>query len=384
MSNQVNFEGIKVEAVTRRRHRADFLNLPVLIHRDDPNWIAPLRMIEAERLNPKKHPFFEHGEGAFWVAYKKGRPVGRISAQIDHLHLERYNDAMGHFGMIEAIDDPAVFSALLATAEAWLRERGIKRVTGPFSLSINEESGLLVEGFEFPPAIMTDHARPYYGASIEQAGYRKTKDLYAFDFEFAAYGPERFFKLARRIQRYPSISLRMPDTRKLIEEFHTAIDIFNDAWSENWNFVPFTRHETDALIKSVKPFTKPYYMWFAEDAGRPIGVMTAMPDLNQAARGLNGRLLPFGWIPFLWRAKVAPVRRARVTLLGVRKAYQATPLAAIVAAALIERICQAGLEIGMERAEISWVAEDNRHLLGLLDYLGLKKYKTFRVYEHEL
>ncbi len=375
---------LRVEQVLTRKHKKDFLDLPRRVHGDDPNWIAPLRMIEAERLDPKHHAFYEHGEAAFWVAYRDGAPVGRISAQIDRLHLERYRDAMGHFGMIEAVDDPAVFKALFAAAEDWLRGRGMERVTGPFSLSINEESGLLVEGFESPPAIMTDHARPYFGPRIEEAGYRKAKGLYAFYFDFNTQVPARLLKLADAIDRYPNIRLRKSDGRNLVEEFHTAIDIFNDAWSENWNFVPFTRGETDALIKSVKPFVSPEYMWFAEDNGEPIAIVTALPDLNQASRGLNGRLLPFGWITFLWRVKVRKVSRARLTLLGIRKKYQSSALAAVVVTALMMRIRQAGLDLGMEGAEISWVLEDNERLLQIVEYGGLERYKTYNIYERDL
>lgn len=375
---------MRVERVVTRKHRRDFLDLPLRVHRDDPVWIAPLRMIEAERLDPKRHAFYQHGQAAFWVAYRDGAPAGRISAQIDQLHLKRYRDAMGHFGMIEAVDDPAVFKALFDAAEAWLRERGMERVTGPFNLSINEECGLLVDGFEHPPAIMTDHARPYFGPRIEEAGYRKAKALFGFYFDFGAEVPERVYKLAAAIDRYPQITLRMPDKSRLVEEFHTAIDIFNDAWSENWNFVPFTRGETDALIKSVKPFVSPEYMWFAEDDGEPIAIVTALPDLNQAARDLDGRLLPFGWIKFLWRVKVAKVTRARLTLLGIRKSYQSSALAAVVVTALMMRIRQAGLDIGMEGADLSWVLEDHERLLQFVEYGGLKRYKTFNMYEREL
>jgi ribosomal protein S18 acetylase RimI-like enzyme len=384
MTEQGTKGGVTIKAVVGRENRSDFLDVPCLIHADDPVWIAPLRMIEAERFDPKKHPFYEHGEVGFWVAYKDGKPVGRICAQVDRLHLERYGDAMGHFGMLEAIDDPAVFAALFATAEAWLREHGIERVTGPFNLSINEESGMLADGFESPPAVMTDHAKPYYGPRIEELGYRKAKDLYAFDFDFSGEVPERMFKLAGALERYPQVKLRRTNMRKLHEEFRSAIDVYNDAWSKNWNFVPFTQSETDALIKTVKPFVSPHYMWFAEDNGRPIGFVAALPDLNQAARGLNGRLLPFGWIKLLWRVKFTGVKRARLLLLGVRKAYQSTALAAIITAALMLQIREAGLELGMEGADISWVLEDNSRLLKIVEHGGLKRYKTFRVYEREL
>ncbi len=274
---QQNSGDVTVVRVATKIAKSHFLNLPVMLHRKDPNWIAPLRMVEAERLNSKKHPFYEHGDAAFWVAYRCGRPAGRISAQVDQLHLNLYQDATGYFGMFESVNDQEVVDALVGAAADWLTAQDLKRVIGPFCLSINEESGLLVKGFEHPPAIMTDHALPYYGTLLETAGFIKAKDLFSFKFRFNDVVPDAFWRVGEALERFPDIVLRKPDRRRLVEDFRTAIDIFNDAWSENWNFVPFTEAETLHLIKGVKPFIKPDHMWLAEENGRPIAVVAAIP-----------------------------------------------------------------------------------------------------------
>ncbi len=269
MTEQGNQGGVTVKAVVGRENRSDFLDVPCLIHADDPIWIAPLRMIEAERLDPKKHPFYEHGEVGFWVAYKDGKPVGRISAQVDRLHLERYGDAMGHFGMVEAIDDPAVFAALFGAAEAWLRERGIERVTGPFNLSINEESGLLVDGFDTPPPVMTDHAKPYYGPRIEELGYHKAKDLYAFNYDFNSADLGQAGQARRRreaVSEHHDPADQRPQTGRGVSGPPSTSS--TTAGPRIGTSYRSRRSETEALIKSVKPFVSPDYMWFADDDGR--------------------------------------------------------------------------------------------------------------------
>jgi len=376
--------GISVTPVTSRRLRKDFLDLPLSIYSDDPNWITPLRMTEAKRLNRKKHPFFKHGDAEFWIAYKNGRPVGRISAQVNYLHLERFNDATGHFGMIEAVDEQEVFDRLFEAAIGWLRERGLKRVLGPFSLSINEEAGLLVDGFETPPAVMTCHARRYYGERIESAGFDKAKDLFAFRFYLGRKQSRIWARLVEVASRNPEISAVASNKGRMEKDFAEAIDIFNDAWSENWGFVPITEAEVEDIGRELKPFIPPEFIQFGVVNGVRSAIVIAMPDLNQAAEGLNGRLLPFGWIVFLWRVKIRGLTRARMPLLGVRRAYQEKAIAAFLSISLIDSIHRFGKQLGLETAELGWVLEDNHGLLKIIEMVGAERYKTYRVYEKDI
>jgi len=375
---------LDVRRVEDRRTKNDFLSVPLSIYAGDTQWIAPLRFVEAERLNPKKHPFYDHGEAAFWVAYRDNRPVGRISAQIDQLHLDRYQDATGHFGMLEAIDDQSVFSALFAAAEEWLAAKGIRAVTGPFNLSINEESGLLVRGHEYPPVVMSDYSAPYYADRIEGAGYAKCQDLLAYRVDLQEPEAETWKKMSQARSRFQNLTIRPADKTQLKAEFHRAIDVFNDAWSDNWSYVPFTKHETDHLFESVKPFVNQYCLWFAEDKGEPFAILTVVPDLNQAAAGLNGRLLPFGWIPFLWRAKVKKIGTYRITLFGVRRAYQNKAVAAIAASAMISEIRKLSQQYKVDTIDMSWVLESNQRLRSIIGLFDLDQYKTFRVFEKSL
>jgi hypothetical protein len=375
--------GLRLQRVEDRRALKQFLQLPARLHAGDRNWIQPLMFERLEHLNPKKNPWFDHAEVAYWLALRDGRPVGRISAQIDHLRLERHADASGHFGFLEAEDDAEVFGALFAAAEDWLRERGLRRVMGPFSLSINDESGLLVEGFETPPYMMMGHAPPYYAPRIEEQGYRTAKNLIAYIYDLAA-PPPRAKRMLERLSRGAGLSFRPIEMRHFDEELQIIVDIFNDAWSDNWGFVPMTPAEVRYMGKNLKPIVRSEHAWIGEVEGEAAAMTVALPNLNEAIADLNGRLLPFGWAKLLWRLKVRGTRSGRMVLMGVRKRYQGTPRGAALALGVIEAMRSWHAAHGVKEAELSWVLEDNRPTQDLIELIGGRAYKTYRIYEKSL
>lgn len=363
-------------------HSADemrrFIRLPARLHAADPHFVPPLELERAEAFSPKKNPFFAHAEVQFWLAVRDGADVGRISAQIDRLSPMLREEGAGHFGLIDAVDDAAVFAALFETAEAWLRERGCRRALGPFNLSINEETGLLVEGFDTPPMLMMGHDQPYVGTRIEALGYAGVKDLIAYLLESAKAPPAGL----QRILAQPPKNLRVRplDTRRYREDINTITAIFNDAWSQNWGFVPYTEAEVEHLAKALKPLLDPKLVPIAELDGEPVAFGVLLPNLNEAIRDFGGRLLPFNWAKLLWRLKVRGVKTGRVPLMGVRRSLAADFTARAVPFFVIEAMRRRCLELGIAEVELSWILENNAPMRRLLEMIGSRAYKTYRVY----
>ena len=374
---------LRIQSVADRRALKQFLAMPSRVYAGDPNWVQPLMFERLEHLNPKKNPYFEHAEVAYWLAVRGERAVGRISAQVDRLHLERHRDASGQFGFLEAQDDPEVFAALFDAAESWLRARGMLQVAGPFSLSINDESGLLVEGFETPPYMMMGHAPRYYGPRVEEQGYRTAKNLIAYIYNIAKPSP-RAQRMLERLSQGAGLSFRPIVMRRFDEELQTVVDIFNDAWSDNWRFVPMTPAEVRYMGKNLKPIIRPENAWIGEVEGRSAAMAVTLPNINEAIADLRGRLLPFGWTKLLWRLKVRGTRSARMALMGVRKRYQGTPRGAALALGVTEALRSWHAVHGHQEAELSWVVEDNRPVRDVIELLGGQPYKTYRIYEKAL
>jgi hypothetical protein len=359
----------------------DFIRLPWSIYGDDPAWVPPLLIERREHLS-KRNPFFEHAKCKFWLAYRGESPVGRISAQIDQLHLQRYEDSTGFFGLLEGEDDPEIFRLLLETAETWLINQGMRRIFGPFNLSINQECGLLVEGFDIPPMVMMGHALPYYGPRLEENGYKKEKDLLAYtvdiDFELTKAMRAVIKRAAKRV------SIRSLRKERFSEELDILQDIFEDAWSENWGFVPFTKGEFRHLGQQLKHLVHDEYVQIAEIDGSPEAMIIGIPNVNEIIRDLNGRLLPFGWLKVLWRLKVAHPKTARVPLMGVRKRHHNSLLGAALAVMVVERVRRLGKKYGAKRVELSWILEDNAGMRSILESLGGVVYKRYRIFGKEL
>ncbi len=375
---------VEVERVEGRRGLARFLAVPDPIYRDDPCWVKPLDLERRQHLDPAQNPFLRRIEIAFFVARRDGRDVGRITAQVNRAHLERYRDATGHFGFLEGEDDPEVFEALARTAEGWLAERGMRRVAGPFDPSINDSCGLLVEGFETVPSMLMGHHRPWYGRRLEELGYRKAKDLLCYWFDVQAPLPRAAEAAMARVARSAKIRTRPLDMRRYEDEIRTICAIFNDAWSDNWGFIPFDEAEALHLARSIRPLVGARDFVLAELEGEPAAMLVVLPNLNLAIRDLGGRLLPFGWFKLLWRLRVRGVPEWRMPLMGVRKAYQNGPLGAALALSVIAEIKRVHTPRGTRGAELSWVLEDNRRVRTIIELCGGRHYKTYRIYEKEL
>lgn len=369
---------ITLEPVSGSDQLRHFLAVPARIYADDPHWIAPLNFEQKQRFSPKR-PFFDHARWEAWVAWRGGEPVGRISAQIDELHLQRYQDATGYFGMIEAIDDADVFAALFKAAEDWLRERGIQRVRGPYNLSVNEEVGLLVDGFEYPPYIMMGHGRPYYADRVADQGYQSAQELLAYmirpDFE----APGIMTRLAKRAS--DKVTVRCLRRKHLAEEAEIMREIFNDAWQNNWGFVPFTTEEYADLVNTLTLLLPDEYVQIAEYEGVPAAFIVSLPNINEAARDLNGKLLPFGWAKLLWRLKVKHPKSMRVPLMGVKQEFQHSRLGPTMAFMVIDAMRQNAIARGVEAAEMGWILEDNAGMRNIIETIGGEAYKRYRLFE---
>lgn len=359
----------------------EFLRVPFGVFASDPNWIPPLFLERRLHLSPRTNPYFQHARWQAWIAWRGRETVGRISAQIDSLHLDRHQDATGFFGMLDAEDDPQTFGALLEVAEAWLLGQGMRRVRGPFNLSINQEMGVLVEGFDSPPYFMMGHARPYYAARIEQLGYRKAADALAYLIG-PDYGSEAMQRLVAATRG--RLAVRPLNLRNFSSDIATLREIFNDAWAENWGFVPFTVAEFEDLGRSFRYLIEPDMIQIAEVDGVPAAFLALLPNINEAVRGLGGRLLPTGWAKLLWRLKVRYPRTMRVPLMGVRRKYQRTRLGAALAFLVIEAPRAAVVRHCIREIELSWILEDNAGMRAIIESIGGRAYKRYRVYERDL
>ncbi len=376
--------GPRVAPVAGRRDMARFLRLPWSIQAGDPRWVPPLLAERRAHLDRKANPFFRHADAGFWLAWRDGRPVGRISAQVNHLHLERHGDATGHFGLLEAEDDAETFAALFAAAGGFLRDRGMRRMVGPFSLSINDESGLLVDGADTPPSMMMGHAPAYYARRLAALGFVKAKDLLAYAYDLTAPMPAAAARFVERLADEPSVRFRGLRKAGYAEDLAIVIDIFNDAWSANWGYVPFTAAEIAHFAKALKPLVRTESLCLAEVDGTPAAMAICLPNLNEAIADLDGRLLPFGWAKLLWRLKVGPIRSARVPLFGVRRRYHGSPLGAALACGVIDRLRRDHAALGFRQAELSWVLEDNLPMRRMVEAVGGRPYKTYRLFEKAL
>ncbi|MDO8894367.1 MAG: N-acetyltransferase [Nitrosomonas sp.] len=368
---------VTVRPVMSYRDMSKFIDVPWHIYANDPLWVPPLRLERRFHFS-RFNPFFKHGEWQAWVAYQNGQPVGRISAQIDTLHRERYGADTGHFGLLECIDDSEVFAALILNAEAWLASRQTRHVSGPFNLSINQECGILVDGFDTPPVIMMPHSPRWYGRLLEEQGYLPAKDLLAYkvrvDFEIP-----RVMQVM--INRFSSkIKLRTLQRNNFDEEMETLRDIFNDAWSDNWGFIPFTREEFAELGTSLRLLLPDEFIQIAEVDGKAAAFMVSLPNLNEVLIELNGNLFPFGWLKMIKKIRNQEIRTGRIPLMGVRKQFHNTPLGLALACLVIDAPRQAGIARGIEEVEMSWILEDNVAMRSILDSIGSEQYKRYRIY----
>lgn len=379
-------QDLRIEPADGGRAREDFIRLPERLYGGQPGFVAPLRLERRMSLSPKHNPWFQHGGAQLWVAYRGSTPVGRISAQVDRLHLERYGDATGHFGFLDAADDPVLFARLTNAAESWLRQQGMRRAVGPLNLSINEEVGLLVDGFAARPMLMMGYGAPYADARLTALGYGKARDVLAYDYDITRDITPQTAARLKRARATPDVAVRPLDMKRYNEELAVIIDIFNDAWSQNWGFIPFTQAEMEAIAKSMKPLVKPELVAIAAiRGGAPAAMLVALPNLAEAIADLGGRLLPFGWAKLLWRLHRPRPRTMRVPLMGVVKRLQATRLASQLAFMMIEYSRRAGVEVyGADRGEIGWILDDNVGMRSIAETIDSHINRVYRIYEKPL
>lgn len=380
--NNHSGKNIEIREVVGKKALKAFIRVPWSIYKDDPNWVPPLLMERKEAFS-SKHPFFKHAQWRAWIAYKNGEPVGRISAQIDQLHQQRYNNKTGFFGLIEAPDDHDVFTALFETAENWLRQQGMQHIVGPFNLGINQEIGILTDGFDTPPCVMTSHSPRYYGAAIESCGYHKAQELLAYELDIHTYkAPAIMQELLSRTA--DQLKVRQLNKKNMEADFEVMRQIFNDAWQHNWNFVPFTKEEFKTVGKELLMVVPDEFLQIAEINGEPAAFIAMLPDINSVIADLNGRLLPFGWAKLLWRLKVGFPKRCRVPLMGVRQNYQNTIFGPAMAYMLVESVMQPGLARGGDTVELSWILEQNKPTRNMIEKFGGKITKRYHMYEKDL
>jgi hypothetical protein len=360
----------------------DFLNVVDYIYRDDPHYVRPLDLELKDTLS-KRSPFFGHAEGTIFTAHRNGWCVGRCTAQVDQLHLERYQDDAGFFGFVDTIDDQEVVEELLEAAANWLSARGMKRIRGPLSLNTNGVVGCLVDGFETPPAVMMPHHRPYQGPLIEAAGFHKLKDTYAWRYVVGDI-PRRAQQAMESVAAMPEVRSRHADLKQLERDVRIAVEIHNDAWSDNWGFVPFTEQELAALAKLLRLILDPELLHLTEINGEPAAVAVALPNVNELIHDLRGKLFPLGLAKLIWRLKVRGPKSGRLALLGIRKKFRNIKRYAPLSLYLYAEMNNAGMRAGCEWGELSWTLEDNHPVNIGIKMMGGKIYKTHRIYEREI
>ena len=373
-----------IRPVISKADRKSFVDFAWDVYRDDPAWVPPLKDEVHGLLDATKNPWFLHGRAQLWLATRDGKIVGRISAQVDDLVQEHMQAGLGQWGMFEALDGEAA-AALIATAEAWLRDQGMTAALGPISISIWDEPGLLIDGFDQPPMVMMGHHRPAYRGWIEAAGYAKAKDLHTYELDIRP-PPEGVMKrLIEAGEKNPRIRIRTVDKSNFERDAAIILGLLNDAWSDNWGFVPLTDAEIAYAGKKLKPIIYEDLVRIAELDGEPVAFMLTIPDINELTRDLNGALFPFGFIKLLWRLRKPRTARVRVPLMGVARKLHGSRLAGQLAFMLIEHIRRACVaDFGVTHGEFGWILEDNQGMMSIAELPGAKINHTYRIYEKAL
>ena len=375
---------LSVRPVASKADKKAFVELAYRLNLSDPNWIPPLKDEVRGLIMPGKNPWFEHAEAQFFLAERGGRVVGRISAQVDQLVLAHMAEGLGQWGMFEAEDEEAA-AALIAAAEEWLRGKGMSRSMGPFSLGIWDEPGLLIEGFDHPPMVMMGHNSARYAPWIEGAGYKGVKDLLTYDLPVDTPFPPLVRRIVESGEKNPRIRIRKINKKKFDEEAALILSILNEAWSDNWGFIPLTDAEIAYAGKKLKPIVLEDMILVAEYDGEPVAFMMALPDINEFIADLKGELFPFGVVKLLWRLKKMRPKGGRVPLMGVVRKLHASRLASQLAFMMIEYIRRAGNQhYGITRAEVGWILDNNSPMISIADAIESKINRRYRIYEKPL
>ncbi|MFH1421137.1 MAG: N-acetyltransferase [Planctomycetota bacterium] len=366
---------VEILPVNSSKLMKHFIKFPWKIYNDDKKWAPPLISEIKKKFNQAKNPFFQYGKVQSFLARRNGGFVGRITAIYNPRHNQYHNDKVGFFGLFDAINDVKVAEPLFQVVKNWLTEYDRDIIRGPFNFSTNDESGLLIEGFDDPPQIMMPYNPPYYADLIESCGLKKVKDLYAYTMDANVTLPEKFYKVAELVRKKTEITFRSIDFSKIKEEIKLIKEVYNKAWAPNWGFFPMTEKEFEHMGKELKKIAAPEIILIAEAKGEPVGFSLALPDINQALMGCNGRLFPFGIFKLLKNMK--KINRIRVLVLGVIEGYRRRGIDALFYLETFKR----AVKLGYKSGEMSWILEDNNAMNNALVALGAHLYKKYRIYE---
>jgi GNAT superfamily N-acetyltransferase len=380
---------ITVRPVAGAADKKAFIDLPYRLYANDPHWVAPLKSEVVGQIDPAKNGWFSHAEAQLMLAERQGRVVGRISAHLDTLALtmpaeQGFGPGVGFWGMFEA-EDREAGDALIAAAEDWLRAKGMTRAIGPISLSIWEEPGLLVQGHDHSPTVMMGHHKPEYQGWIEGRGYSVAKELRTYDLDITGGFPPIVNRIIQSGERNDKIVIRRVDKSRFADEAAIILGILNDAWSDNWGFVPLTQPEIDDVGKKLKPIVYEDLIRLAEIEGEPVAFMITLPDLNEPLKPLKGSLFPFGWLKLLVWLRRPKARTMRVPLMGVVKRLQSSRVASQLAFMMIEYIRRDAIaKYGASRGEIGWILDDNQGMLAIADTIQSKVNRVYNVYQRDI
>jgi len=373
--------GLNIKKVDTKSDLMEFIKFPLQIYKNDLNFVPPLIMERKEFLDRNKNPFFHHSEVIFYLAKRNGQTVGRIAGIVNHNHIKCHQENAGFFGFFECVNDYDVAKALLDSARDWLKSKGMEIMRGPANFSSNEEWGFLLEGFDSPPAIMMSYNPPYYLDFMQSYGLVKAKDLYAYFIDKSLPPPERVVRMAESIKKKENIKIRNINMKDFRNEVEQIKQIYNSAWSKNWGFIPMTDEEFDHLAKSLKQIVDPHMVFIAEVDGKPAGFSLALPDFNQVLIRLSGRLIPFGILKLLWHTKIKnKINGVRIITMGVVPEFQKRGIDTVFYA----ETYHVGVKRGYTWAEMSWILEDNVLMNRVLELLGAKLYKKYRIYETKI
>jgi GNAT superfamily N-acetyltransferase len=371
---------LEVRPVASRSDLTTFIKLPWRLYRNERHWVPPLLFERRQFLDRAKNPFFRHAEAEYFLAWRDGRPVGRITAQVDRHFNEFQGNDWGMFGFFECEEDPDAAAALLGAAEAWLRARGRDRMVGPMNFTTNDECGVLIEGFDQLPTVLTDYTHRYYPALLEGTGLTKAMDLLMWHLDVSERSKvhQAIWDIADRVESKHGITTRHFRKKDLNAEVDRFLEIYNAAWEKNWGFVPLTDDEVRHYAKQLKPLLDENWAMVAEKDGEVVGAALTLPDYNQVLVHMNGRLLPFGWAKFLWYRR--KIDRVRVFALGVKREWQHTG----VAAKLYEMHYDSAERTPQSGGEMGWILETNKAMNRAMEGMGGHVVRKYRLYERQL
>ncbi len=374
---------IDIEAVNSRKGLSAYVQFPFKLYQDDPCWVPPLIEERLAFFDTKKNPFYEHSRYQLFVARRAGKIVGTIGGVVNDNHNRVHNELAGGWGFFESVNDPEVAGALFQTAEDWCRLQGMNLIRGPLNFSTNDEVGTLIDGFDTPPMLMLTHNPRYYPALIECHGYVKAMDLFAWIYDIQKAldeAPQKLYRVSKKAMERHGLRVRKIDMKHLDSEIALIKAAYNGAWQKNWGFVPLTDHEIDHLVGSLKPMVDPNLIFIAETAdGRPAGVSLTMPDLHQALkRSGGGHMWPLGLPKFLLARR--HIDQCRLMIMGMIEEYRGLGVDAI----FYLETAQEALKHGYKRVEGSWILETNTMMNTIIERMGGRKYKTYRIYEKPL